>query len=188
MAGKASMLLALLAVVAFAVPASAGAAPAITEPAGVLVKTGALLEVSSTNAVVETSLGKLSCAKVTGTGQITANTGSTIGAVGVGEGTSTTCFLGGSKPITKTDFTLKKLHSETSGIGTASASFTADLPAGLVCHFETPTTPISFTSGGDVVKLVKADLIGTPAACEPALLSGEFTVQTDGGGAPVIID
>ena len=187
MAKKLSLLMASIAVVAFAVPAFASAAPAVTD-GGVLLAKGAKIQGTNIGAVTtETSLGKLSCGTIGLTGELTANTGSTVAGVGIGTGTSASCTLGGSKAITITDITLKSLHSATVGSGTINVTFVADLPNGVVCHFESPNVPFTYTSGGDVVKVSKGDLLGTPEACEPGLLTGEFTVETDGGGA-IILD
>jgi len=185
MAKKLSLLLAAIAVVAFAVPAFASAAPAVTE-GGALVEPGALIQGTNIGAVTtETSLGKLSCNTVTLTGELTNNSGSTVRGIGVGQGSASTCNVGG-KSITITDITLGELHSATVGSGTINVTFVADLPNNVTCHFESPNMPFTYTSGGDVVKVVKGDLKGTPAACEPGLLSGEFTIETDGGGALVL--
>ena len=187
MVRKSSLLVALLTVVAVAVPASAGAAPAATNSEGKLLPVGTLLQITNIGPVtVQTSLGVGRCETVVGTGELTANTGSTVKGVQKGLGSTSACTLGG-KPITITDITIANLHSAVVGTGTGTATFIAHLPGGIVCHFESPNVPISVTVGADTLKISNVDLKATPAACEPGLISGEITVEIDGGGA-VLLD
>lgn len=188
MAKKLSLLMASLAIVACIAPAIADASK-LTEPVGTLVSIGQLLEATSNNSIMETSLGKLSCEQVTNTAEVTVNNGSTFKAIGKGVNTASTCFVGGTKAITVTDVTISEIHSATAGTGTISLTFEADLPGGItVCHFASPNLPFTYTSGTDSIKFTKADLKATPAACEPGTVSGDFTLETDGTNTAVILD
>jgi len=184
MAKKLSLLLASIAVVAFAAPAFASAAPAVTDPPGVLLPPGALIQGTNIGAVVtETSLGKISCETVDITGELTHNTGSTVRGIGAGAASATVCNVGG-KPVTITDITLVELHSSAVGKGTINVTFKADLPNNVTCHFSSANMPFTYTAGTDIIKVKEGDLLGTPAACEPGKLTGEFTIETDTEGEP----
>jgi len=194
MTKKLSLLLAAVAVVAFAVPAAASAtSPLLVDHTGTVLKTAKILG-TSTNAVTKTSLGNLTCEKVTVTGEITQNEKTTVKGVGVGAGTSSKCFLGGTKAIEITDITLVEIHTSTVeeiekvkvGTGTINVTFKADLPNGVTCHFSSPNMPFSYNLGttNDSIKITEGNLLGTPAACEPGLLSGDFTLETDDGAVP----
>ena len=188
MAKRVKLMIVSVVVVAFAVPALASAAPAITDPPGTVLEKGKLLEMTSIGAVtVSTSLGKFSCPTWTWTMHVNANGGSTFQLLGTGQGTSANCTIGG-KAATGTDFTLTLIHSATVGSGTMNLTFHFDAPSGITCHFASASVPFTYTAGGDVMKITNGDLVGTPAAaCEPGLLNAEFTIETDGGGA-VILD
>jgi len=184
MAMKSSLLLKSILVVAIAMPATATAGPAVTDPGGTLVEPGALIQFTGAVSQV-TSLGKISCNTFDITGELVSNIGSTVGAEGVGEGTAALCFLGGSKVVQTTDLTLEELHAGVEGKGIMSVSFSTDV-GNVTCHYQSPTLPFTYTSGGDVLKVTEGNLQGTPAACEPGLLNGQFTIETDGGGAVVL--
>jgi len=186
MAKKLSLLLASIAAFVFAVPALASAAPEITDPGGTTVAPGALLEATNiTAADTTTSLGKFTCKAMTITMEVNTNGASTFQLVGKGQGTSSSCSIGG-KPSTNTDFTLTLLHSATVGSGTINLTFISHV-LNVTCHFASPNMPFTYTSGGDTIKITNGDLKGTPAACEPALFNAEFTIETEGGGS-VILD
>ena len=183
MAKKLSLLLGAAAAVACAVPAFASAAPAVTD-GGKLLAVPKLLQATNTTAVtVQTSFGVTSCSSWTFTATLTTNTGNTFRGTGSGTSSASGCIKGG-KPITITDITLKEFHSATVGSGTMSLTFVDD--ASIVCHFEAPNMPFTYTSGGDVIQVTNGDLKGSPAACEPGTFNGAFTVETDGGGSVVL--
>src|SRR5262245_60265869 len=137
MAKKLTLLMASIAVGALAVPALANAA-VLTDPINTAVPIGTLLEGTSVDAVTTTSQGNLTCELVTVTGKVTVNNGATVKGIGKGTSTGTTCFLGGTKPITITNITLNEIHSGTAGSGTINVTFVADLPNNVTCHFESP--------------------------------------------------
>ena len=185
MAKKSSLLLASLAALAFAVPVAASAAPEVTDN-GARLAPFALLQTTNIGGVAtETSLGKISCNVWNSTEELVNNNGTTWRAENVGKGTTAPCFLNGMLK-TVTDLTVFDIHSAAVGSGTIGMTFIADLGP-VTCHFETLSVPFTYTSGGDVIKMVKGDLKGAPAACEPGLITGEWTIETDGGGV-VILD
>jgi len=184
MTKKLTLLMAVIAAVALAAPALASAAPSITSSAGVLAPKGTKITGSSTNMVLQTSVGKITCAKVTINEEITENTGSSVKGVGLGEGTTSTCKLG-EKSITITDFTTTFTYVFPSTFH-LEVTFTAHLPS-LTCHFSGPVGA-SVTVGGNHITIgPSADLVGTPAPCEPSLLNGTFSFEQTGGGS-IIFD
>jgi len=183
MAKKFSLLLASMAMAAFAAPSIGSAAPALTDPPGTLVAPGALLQATNVgNVTVHSSLGVISCTTVGMTGELISNTGSTTTSIGVGLGFAGPCGVG-PKSVKLTDITLKHVHCSIIGICTTNILFVVHLPAGVTCNYESPNMSATYTSGGDVIKVTNGDLKGTPAACEPGLLNGQFTIETDGGGS-----
>lgn len=188
MAKKLSLLIASIAVVAFAVPASASAAPALTDPPGTLLKVGTLFQGTTSNFLIETSLGKITCANAFFTGELTHNAGTTFRGVGKGQQFGTMCVLNGTTPVQVTDITVKELHSATVGSGTINWTITAHLPSGVTCHFESLSMPYTYASGSDSIRFTKGDFKSLPLACEPGLFTADFTIETDGEGSPIILD
>ena len=187
MAKKLSLLMASLAVVAFAVPAFANAAAGVTEPAGILIAKGKLIEATNVGAVtIQTILVPITCSTVTITGEITVNSTTTVEGIGKGEGIATTCTAGG-KATTVTDMTVTKLHSAGGGTGTIAVTFVADI-AGVTCDFSSPNIPFTYTVGGSVIKITNGVLKGEPTVCDPGKLNGEFTLETDNTFTDAILD
>jgi hypothetical protein len=187
MAKKFSLLMAAIAIVAFAVPTFASANAKVTDPANVLLAPGKLIEATNVgNVTTQTSLGVLTCPTVTVTGELTANTGTTYKGIGIGQGTSSACTVGG-KPLTITDITLIELHSGTTLAGTINVKFVGDLPGGVVCTFSSPNMPYAVT-GTDTIKITNGDLAASPPACEPGLLTGTFTLETDNTFTQIHLD
>src|SRR5882757_8371277 len=179
---KLSLLLAAVAVVAFAAPAIASAAPAVTMPAGTLLPKGTKIKGKSTNFVVNTSLGNLTCESVAFEAELTENTGTQFAGVGVGEGTTSVCKLNGTTSIQFTDFTLVSFTSGIIGTIFTKVTFKVDLPGGIVCHYLSPSGPgllVSYLTGTAIWRIVAASLLSTPAACgssESSKMSGEFSM------------
>jgi hypothetical protein len=191
MAKKLSLLMAAVAVIAFAVPAFASAS-SLTMPAGTLVPVGTKIVGTSTNTTTLTSLGLLSCNTVSVTGEVTANSGGSVAGIGIGTGNTSECFLSEEEAITITDITLESISSSTSGSGTIHFTFVADLPNNVVCHFVTKSAGASFNyvSGTDSLSIPAQKLEATPAACRPGEIEGTFTLETDPetGTGGVILD
>jgi hypothetical protein len=185
MAKKLSLLLAAVAVFAFAIPAMANAAVGLTQ-GGSLVKFGTEIEGVSTNAVTTSSIGNVACEKVTLSGTITKNS-KEAGVAGEGNGKSSTskCFFKGTTAISITNIKLISISSgPTEDLnGKVSFSFEADLP-GLTCKY-TGTNVSGTISTGGVVTLKEAPLTVSPAACGTAKLDGDFTLTAGGSGVTV---
>ena len=178
--------MAVVAFAALALPAVASAAPALTEPAGTLVPKGATIVGTSTNSTTVTSAGTLTCAKVTVTGEVTENTGSSVKGVAKGEGKTEGCKLGSSS-LTITDPTLLAISSNTPGKGVVSLTFIADL-FGIPCHFVGNNLPFTYTSGSDSMSIA-GTLTGTSGFPCPSSgsFSGTYTLETS-NGTPLILD
>lgn len=183
MAKKFSLLLASVAVVAFAVPAVANAGPQLTMPPGTLIAPGTFVVGTSTDVTMQTSFGLLSCKKITVTVKVTRNDGVAIHAEGAGVSTTTECFLGGTKKIEITNLNVSTFSSTVTGSGQVNFTFEADLPNSIVCHFETPAAGITFTypssPASDVITSAKQKLVAKPPVCQPAEFKGTFTLETD---------
>ena len=188
MTKKLSLLMAAVALVAFAIPSFASANVGLTEPKGTLIAVNSLVDFTSTNAVMKTSLGNLTCKLVTVTGKVTTNTKTTVDVSDAGTSTTSECFLG-TKPISITNLTLTTIHATTTNKGTIDLHFESDLPGGVLCKFTATAVPFTWVSETDVITIREGDLVGTPAACEPAILSADFTVETDlvGQTVPVFL-
>jgi hypothetical protein len=192
---KLTLLATAIAVLAFAVPAMASAAPSLTMPAKTLVPANVMsgnpnsnITGTSVNAKTTTSLGTLTCAKVTLNGTVTENTGSSVKGVGTGAGTTTTCKIEGES-INITDVTLAEIKSTVSGAGSASFSFQADLPVVGTCTYTGTNAPFTYVSGSSVITFNKATLTASPSACGTAALDGEFSFETtENGGGAIILD
>jgi hypothetical protein len=173
------------ALVAFAAPAVAGAAPSLTMPVGTLVPKATVFVATSTNTVFTDVLGNHTCEVWTFSAEVTENSGTKIEGVGVGEGTSFGCRLG-SSPVTVTRINLLKLSSTVAGHGAMTVSFTEDLP-GLTCSYESESggTPFIYVAGASSIH-VSGTLKATPAACGPETVSGDFALATKGGGSLIV--
>jgi hypothetical protein len=172
--------MAIAAIGAFAVPAMASAAQALTMPAGTLVSPGTGLVGTSHNTTTATSLGKLECETVELTGEVTENSGTTFAGKGSGS-TSGKCFLvkgETKKEIKITHIVLNSLMSEEGSKANVNFSFEADLPT-ITCTFSTGAGGVTATyvNGGSVLKLTNQTLGG--GACGNGTINGEFTVTTD---------
>jgi hypothetical protein len=180
---KISVLMGAIAVVAFAVPAAANAA-ALTMPANALVPVGTGVTLFSTNTKVVTSLGAITCEEVIINTEVDENTGAEWGAHGIGKEIAAGCKVAGV-PIEITDLTTEQFFSVgAGGSGRLILTFKADLPGGVVCHFQSPAlgTPFTYVAGSDKITIPKQKLEAAPAACRPAEMSGDFTVETTVGG------
>jgi hypothetical protein len=190
--------LAVGAVVAFAAPAAASAHQ-LTDGAGNTLAVPTNLSIESGNAVSHLAGGHtLTCERVTVTGTLTTNNGSTVTVAMTNDtvfgesGTAENCLLDGQVPVTITA-TFEHLHLET-GVGatnTATFTFIAHIPNGMggtvTCKYHstvnvTPESGTSNASASGGLELVEGE------GCAPGeTFSGEFTVETTAGG-PVIID
>jgi hypothetical protein len=191
MAKKISLLLAAIAVIAFAVPAMASATTGLTSPAGTLVPVNTAIRGTNVGTPIVTSskFGELKCSTVELNGKITKNN-ATEGAEGVGSGTSTasSCTLpgGGSFKVKNIELTSVKSPASTPEEGTASFKFTAfELPQ--ECTFTATNDKATYVANTDSLKLEKAALTVTGTNCGTATFDGTFTLETTAAAAIIIM-
>jgi hypothetical protein len=181
MAKKFSLLMAAVAILAFAIPSFANASQ-LTNSAGVPTSMGTKIIATSTSPTVTLTgslLGDLSCEHVTLEGELTVNSGGTVEVAGIGEGTQSGCTRSG-KPITFSDTTVTNIRSTMSGTGTASFVSTAMINT-IVCHFTGVNVPFTYTSGSDTIVFSGARGV-LSTGCGAARLDGTFTLEREGGG------
>ncbi len=178
MARKFSLFLAAVAVAAFAAPALASAAPEITIN-GVRAPTGSQISGSSTNTVWKTEFGDFTCGTVAFSGEITANTGSTMAAKGTAPMTASSCFFKGTTPFSVEDATLLSLHSATAGKGTVSLTYRA-VETGLTCHYSNTALPFTYPASRNTLT-IKGELTASPAECGNTSIESTFTISSPGG-------
>jgi hypothetical protein len=179
---RSSLSLGVLAACAFsalafaALPAMAQAAPKfVNSSTGKALAKGSAIRATSTNTAFKSSLGTLSCKKVTLNGTVTSNPP----AATSGTGTSEECEASGVPVfITVTDYSEEFFAG---GSGSATMAFNWDVPAfGLVCHLE-GTVPMTWTSGTEEVEIVPNSALtgGGSAGCPGSQeISGSFRLET----------
>jgi hypothetical protein len=185
---KLTLLLAAVAVVAFAVPSLASASKA-TIPAGTLAPVGTAITTTGSDIVQKSStLGALTCATLTLNGKITKNDGTTLEASGSNSNPAQSGCVNGTKSIIFTTFEITKLVSTTSGSGTMS--YTAKEDIGTVeCTFIGTSVPFTYTVGGSAIVFSEAGgITSSPAACGTMKLSGQFKLEKTGTSTALILD
>lgn len=181
-------LLVAVAVVALSAPAVASAnTPTLFDHSG-KVNTSAKILATSTNFEIKAAVGRIYCAKMTLTAEVTHNASGTVRAAGNGGGLTTLCQIEDVPPqsVAITDLTLAQLHTATSGSGTMNLSFEASftfpgIPT-IQCSFASASVPFTYTAGvtNDTIKVANGNMAGTPAGqCEPGTLNVSFTLETD---------
>jgi hypothetical protein len=180
MTKKLSLLLAAVAVLAFAVPAFASASTGLTEN-GKLIATGQLITGTSIGQVTTTSekLGDITCQEVMVEAELVTNTTSEVKATKGGTQSATTCFRNGAE-VKVFGIELNELKTTGGGTGTASAAFKVELTTGgTVCEFKGSSDVGTYTPGSDVITISSQPLSVTPLACgKSASLDGSFTMTT----------
>lgn len=193
MAKKFSVLLAAVAVLAFAVPAFASASTGLTMPEGTFIPTGTVITGTNIGTVTTTSekLGSITCENVMVAAELTVNSAAEVkaGEASPSEQTATTCFRAGAE-VKVFGIQLKELQTNGGGTGKASAAFKVELtPGGTVCTFEGTNDVGTYVPGTDKIKIEKGALTVSPLACgKSASLDGEFTMTTKGTNEPVFLD
>jgi hypothetical protein len=194
MAKKLSLLLAAMAVIAFAVPAFANA-DAVTMSKGVLApvtnaeKTGpadaTITGISTNTETTNTPFGTLKCKEVMVSGWLTKNNGTEVSAVDdPGEGNSTKECTVGTTELKIDNPTLISLSASTKGGTTVGLSFTATA-AGLSCTYTGAAVPFTYTAGGSSIHIAGV-LKGSEAFCANPEIHGDFALSIT--GAAVILD
>ena len=205
MAKKLSLVLAAVAVLAFAVPAFASATTGLTMEGalGTLIPEGKLVELTNVGNITTTSskTGDIICEEVTVTGKVTTNTTAKVVVTGTGffeNDKATKCHLKNGTAVTVPKIELTKVETEGKEVagtegkdGTFVVTFQVKIGT-TVCTYTTTTGTGHYIAGTDKLTVKEAPLSVTPAACgTTATLDGEFTVRTDPTTetpGPVIID
>jgi hypothetical protein len=176
---KLSLLLAAVAVLAFAAPSMASAS-AVTFPAGTLLATGNPLELTGTNILFTSSItGEIGCEKLNLIGTLTKNNGTEVEGSGVAEKpVQEKCKTTEGAAVTITNWTTTKFLLTTTGNGTINFDAVVDEPP-LTCTVVGTNVPFTYAVGGDNVAFNKAGGITvSPAGCGTLKLDGSFTVET----------
>jgi hypothetical protein len=191
MAKKFSLLLAALALLAFAVPTMASAAKLteggkLVEPGTAILGTGSNVELNSN------LLGSIICEKITLKGTVTKNNGTEVEGSGENKEPGTTNCKNGVKPVKVTSVNLKKLFVKSATEATGSFETTIDIgkePETVIeCTFTGENIPGSFVNETDTVSFNTTTFsVKGSAACGNAKLKGSFTLETT-NGTPVILD
>jgi hypothetical protein len=180
MTKKLSLLLAAVAVLAFAVPAFASASTGLTEN-GKLIATGQLITFTNIGEVTITSekLGNEPCRNVMLEAELVTNTTSEVKATKGGTQSASTCTRSGAE-VKVFGIELNELKTTGGGTGTISLAFKIELNAGgTVCSYVGTNITFTYTPGSDVIRIASGALSVTPLACgKSASLDGEFTMTT----------
>lgn len=185
---KKTMLLAISvgALVAFAAPTAASAQQLLEN--GTPLAKGAEFTATSTNLVTTTAAGTLECVNVTIHAEVKNNKATTSEAVSKSV-TTTNCVTTTPESVPTTITAASaNFHLEPSGVGTAGATFIADIGPSLQCHFAstTPALGITYTTNTDSVH-VEGTLVGTGVGCPSSgTIHGDFTLETSNGTAITI--
>jgi hypothetical protein len=180
---KLSLLLGIVAAMAFAVPAMASAS-SVTAPAGSLAPVGTALTGTGSGVVLKhASFGTFKCGTLAFNATLSSNNGSSFAAAGE-NGTAQECAEG-QHPITATSFNVSNLSSSTSGSGVASFSIKEDI-ASLTCTYTGTAVPFTYTVGGSSITISEGSLSASPPACGGEKISGTFAIAKSGGGAVVL--
>lgn len=185
MAKKFSLMLAAIAVIAFAIPAFASASEA-TLPEGTRAPVGTAITGTGNDIILQSNLlGTITCEKLNLNGKITKNDGTTIEGSGENSSPTQAGCKNGTKEVKVTSVNLESLKSSVSGSGTVSFSSVVDVGT-LTCTFTGTNVAGSYTPGTDTLSFSSATgVVGSPAACGTAKLSGSFTLES--GTTPLIL-
>jgi hypothetical protein len=186
---KLSLLLAVAAAFALAVPALASAHK-VTSKAGVLAPVGTELTLTGSDPTWNSSvLGPLTCSSMTLKMKLTTNDGTNVTGSSSGEKPPTVGCENEGRPITTTQFTITRFAAE----GTeTNMSFIATIdvkaPSGetVECTFTGTNVPFTYTVGSSSIVFNKAGPIKGSAGCSTATLTATFAIEI--GGTPVILD
>jgi hypothetical protein len=187
MGKKFSLMLAAVAILAFAIPSMANATVATIEgsPAP---KNTSITGTGSDIILQSNLLGTITCSTLNLKGEITLNDGTTVEGKGKNvEPTQAGC-KNGEKAVTVTSVELENLKSTTTGSATVSFVAKVDI-ASLECTFTGTNVPGTFTSGSNVLSFSEATatgIKGAPAACGTSKLKGNFALES--GSTALILD
>ena len=189
MVKKLCLLMAGVAVLAFAIPAMANAAPEVTSSAGKTAAVGT--NITGTNSghvlLTGTPFGTFTCKTVTLNGQLTVNTGTKVTG-NSGTGTCSGSELPSGWPLTITHITVTHLESTVVGSGKASFTFVADLPEGFVCDYTGTNVPFTYVSGSSHITFSNAAGITAGGFCGGPNMRFDGTFKIEIGSTAVILD
>jgi hypothetical protein len=189
MAKKLSLLLAAVAVLAFAIPSMASAA-GLTSKAGTLAPVGTKIVGTGKEINLKSStLGPIICGSITLKGELTVNNGSEFAGKGVSETPVTENCKNGTKTVVVTNVTLTALKSTGTGTGNVSFTATVDVGSELECTFTGKEIKGTYEVGGSSLNFTEAlstGITSSPAACGTAKLIGKFPLEI--GSTAVILD
>jgi hypothetical protein len=192
MAKKFSMLLAAVAVIAFAVPSFANAETGLTETAGTFIPVGTKVEATNIGAVTTTSTktGNIKCEEVTVTGEVAVDSAAEVKisptSDGVEHNFAKKCSVPSGAEVKVTSIKITEISTKgevKSGSvkkGKFVVSFVIDVGT-ATCTYTTSAGEGTYVAGSDVMSVAEAPLTVSPAAAcgSSAKLDGEFTVRTD---------
>lgn len=177
-----SLLVGLMALAFAALPALASAAPHFEKEGSGVEYSGTGVGVSS-NIETETSVGTLTCKKVTLTGTVKG------AKIEKGSGTAETCSASGLEvKVSAISFTDELIAG---GTDKATFTFNYTIPAlGLSCVLKTPSAtpaPTTWTNGSNVIGVGPATLEGSGLFCPTSgTLRGSLELFTSVGGTKVL--
>jgi hypothetical protein len=190
MAKKFSLLVAAMALVAFAIPAFANA-DAITQPAKTLVPVGTTVVGVSTNVeTTNTPVGTLKCKKVTIGAILTKNNGTEVAASDdekAGANSAESCTAGG-EPLTVDSPTLTSLTAGAKA-GTTFVTLDFTATAGVTCSYtnvSATSVPFTYTAGTSTIHIAGKLKDPAHAFCLEPEIHGDFALTV--GGAAVVLD
>jgi hypothetical protein len=185
---KLTLLLAAVAVLAFAVPSLASASKA-TLPAGTLAPVGTQFTTTGSDIIFTSSLlGNITCSTLNLNGSLTKNNGTTVEASGTTSAPTQSGCKNGEKTVTITSVEVTNLTTTTSGSGTWSYKMAVDIGS-LSCTYTGTKVPFTFTSGTNVMNFSSASgITGSPAGCGTTKLTGAFALEKAGTSTSLILD
>jgi hypothetical protein len=193
MTRKLSLLLAVVAVLAFAVPSMAGAAKATVE--GGLAPVTTKITGTGTDIILRSNLlGFITCATLNLNGEITKNDGTTVEGSGKNVNPTQTGCVNGKKEVKVTEVVvtnIKATEAKAAGeTAKGTVSFTSKVDVGeLLCEFTGTNVGFTYVSGTQVIDANEsAGVVGAPTQCGTAKLTGEFSLERTTDSKALILD
>ncbi len=184
MAKKLSLLMAAVAVLVFAVPAMASAAPTATNSkTGEVLKPGTAVTATGTDVTLTfATIGNLTCGHLNFTGTLTKNNDTEgVESESINQFTSAEC----TNKNGAVNFTEIRIHTTITASGTVKITikFVFDL-GGLTCTFNGTNVAGAYSPGTDTITFTEATGLNG-GACGTAKLDGSFTMEV--GSTPMNI-
>jgi hypothetical protein len=184
---KLGLLLAAVALMAFAVPTMAGA-HAVTSKANTLAPTGTILTLTGEDVTSPSSvIGTTTCKKLTLLLTLKINDGTNVTGSGATNTPTSEGCVNGTHKVTVTEINITQLKAE--GTETwVNFVWTEDIAASptLECTFTGTKVPFKYAAGTDTIVFDKAPGISGSSGCGTATLTATFAVEIE--KTPVILD